>query len=194
VKPLTTEQRELAAQPRYLKLARMLAYRYARRCNQRAEDYVGPAMLGLVLAARAYDPARGVAFGTYAWERIVGSIRDHARQQIPRGYQRREKELAPLLVSLDEPMPRKLAQWKPRDLYEFVVSADEPVGWEVDSLDAVAGLVARLPPRQRKLLLLLYCGAGTCLLKAAGLALGFSESLACIEHGRALKTLRRKES
>ena len=64
-----------------------LAYRIASRLRSRweglmpREDAEGWAMLGLVKAANRYDPARGLAFSTYAGYRIAGEIRDAIRRE-----------------------------------------------------------------------------------------------------------------
>jgi RNA polymerase sigma factor FliA len=45
------------------------------------EDAIGYGIKGLIQAVDNYDPARGVAFGTYATVRIRGAIIDAAREQ-----------------------------------------------------------------------------------------------------------------
>ena len=45
------------------------------------DDAEGWAMLGLVKAARSYDPARGLAFSTYAAFRIRGELIDAIRRE-----------------------------------------------------------------------------------------------------------------
>lgn len=64
-------------------LAERLAMRFTGR-GQPAEDLVQVACVGLVTAARRYDPARGVQFATFAQATIVGELkkyfRDHAWQ------------------------------------------------------------------------------------------------------------------
>ena len=59
-------------------LAERLASRFAGR-GQPLDDLRQVAYLGLVLAARRFDPARGVAFSTYAHATIAGELKRHFR-------------------------------------------------------------------------------------------------------------------
>jgi RNA polymerase sigma-B factor len=59
---------------RHLPLARKLARRYARTPDI-LEDLVQVASLGLVKAVDRYDPARGIAFSSYAVPTILGEIK-----------------------------------------------------------------------------------------------------------------------
>src|SRR5438067_4731327 len=77
-----------------LPLARGLARRHAGG-SEPLEDLVQVGSLGLVAAARRYDPARGVPFAAYAAPTIDGELRRHLRDRsstvrVPR----RERALA----------------------------------------------------------------------------------------------------
>src|SRR5687767_14342845 len=79
------------------RLARRLAQRYARNADQR-EDLEQVAYLGLVKAARRYEPERGVAFTTYALPTILGELRRFCRDtrwavHVPRLLQERVQQL-----------------------------------------------------------------------------------------------------
>jgi RNA polymerase sigma-B factor len=79
------------------RLARRLAQRYARNAAQR-EDLEQVAYLGLVKAARRYEPERGVAFTTYALPTILGELRRFCRDtrwavHVPRVMQEHVQEL-----------------------------------------------------------------------------------------------------
>jgi RNA polymerase sigma-B factor len=79
------------------RLARRLAQRYARKADQR-EDLEQVAYLGLVKAARRFQPERGVAFTTYALPTILGELRRFCRDtrwavHVPRVMQERVQEL-----------------------------------------------------------------------------------------------------
>lgn len=63
------------------------------------DDARSDAYLGLLLAARRWDPARGVTFRTYAARTIEGTIRDHRRR---RTWRRQCSDRGRILVSLDE--------------------------------------------------------------------------------------------
>jgi RNA polymerase sigma factor (sigma-70 family) len=190
--PLTAEQRELAAQPLYLKLARQLAYRYARRCGQPADELLGPAYLGLVQAAGSYDPAREIKFPTHAQHRIRGSILDHLRAMRPAGYRRRWKN-APSILSLSAPTTAGSDSRSDLTVADLVLAGDLPVGWEVDSADAVAELVRFLHGSQRLVVrgyYLLATRGGGC--KTVGRIMGVSESRVSQVLADALGTLRRR--
>ena len=60
------------------RLARHLAQRYLRTGEQR-EDLEQVAYLGLVKAARRFDPDRGVAFTTFALPTVLGELRRFSR-------------------------------------------------------------------------------------------------------------------
>jgi RNA polymerase sigma-B factor len=60
-------------------LARRLAARYARGNRDLLEELEQVAAVGLVQAARRFDPARGTAFSTFAVPTIVGELRRHFR-------------------------------------------------------------------------------------------------------------------
>ena len=63
---------------RYLPLARTIARRYQ---SQRVptEDLVQVAAIGLMKAIDRYDPARGIAFSSYAVPTMVGEVQRHFR-------------------------------------------------------------------------------------------------------------------
>ena len=63
---------------RHRRLARHLARRYARTGEQR-EDLEQVACLGLVKAARRFDPDRGIAFTSFATPTILGELRRFCR-------------------------------------------------------------------------------------------------------------------
>lgn len=90
--PLTAEQSDLAAA--YAGFARHVARKLAPRATggvetpsggwgvtALADELESAAGLGLVDAARSYDPSRGVKFATFARMRIHGAIRDACRSE-----------------------------------------------------------------------------------------------------------------
>ena len=66
---------------RHLGLVRVAVARVASRVPPHVDrdDLVAAGHLGLVQAARAFDPARGVPFDRYAQLRITGAIQDELR-------------------------------------------------------------------------------------------------------------------
>lgn len=72
--PLTPDQQQLAADN--IRLVYLLVHRLQRRRpGLNFDDLVGAGMMGLVQAARCFDPARGVRFSTYACNCIKRHLR-----------------------------------------------------------------------------------------------------------------------
>jgi RNA polymerase sigma-B factor len=63
---------------RYLPLARYCANQYA-RANEPFDDLLQVASIGLIKALDRYEPARGVAFSSYALPTMSGELRRHFR-------------------------------------------------------------------------------------------------------------------
>ena len=82
-------QRQEELVRRFMPLARALAFRYRRACEQ-TDDLVQVASLGLVKALNGFDPDRGSSFTAYAAPTILGELRRHFRDRVwmlrlPRG-------------------------------------------------------------------------------------------------------------
>src|SRR3954454_25247791 len=65
---------------RFLPLARQLPRRY-QRAEEPLEDLVQVASLGLVKAIDRFDPARDIAFSSYAVPTILGELKRHFRDR-----------------------------------------------------------------------------------------------------------------
>ena len=83
------ERAQEAVLERHLPLVRALASRYAGR-GEPIDDLVQVGSIGLVLALKRFDTARGVPFKSFAIPTIVGEIRRHFRDRawalhVPRG-------------------------------------------------------------------------------------------------------------
>lgn len=81
----------------HLPLVRAVARRYAGH-GADLEDLVQVGSIGLIKASDRFDPARGVAFATFATPRIEGEIRHHLRDRasalrIPRDVQRLRRDV-----------------------------------------------------------------------------------------------------
>jgi len=87
---------------RFLPLARQLARRY-QRASEPLDDLMQVASLGLIKAIDRFDPAREIAFSSYAVPTILGEIKRHFRD-------------------------RTWAVRVPRDLQELTLRVDQAVG------------------------------------------------------------------
>ena len=93
------------------RLARRLAQRYVRHGESR-EDLEQVAYLGLVKAARRFDPDRGVAFTTFAMPTILGELRRFCRDtrwsaHVPRAMQERVQALRRVEDAQPGPRPER---------------------------------------------------------------------------------------
>lgn len=143
----------------HLPLVRTIARVLSRRLPPTVEldELISDGVLGLIDAARRYDPSRGVGFSAYAGHRIRGAILDglRARDPLPRRVRRaRKRAIAAAgcanaaggvqLLELDEAL---------------TVPEDEALGPEARAIEADLlrlawhGL-ATLPPRDRQVLTL----------------------------------------
>ncbi|HYM06049.1 MAG TPA: sigma-70 family RNA polymerase sigma factor [Terriglobales bacterium] len=79
--PLRTE----ALVIKHLPLVRTIAQRLYRGLPSQADldDLIGEGVLGLLDAARKFDPGKGAAFGSYARHRIQGAMTDSLRRLDP---------------------------------------------------------------------------------------------------------------
>ncbi|HVE99692.1 MAG TPA: sigma-70 family RNA polymerase sigma factor [Mycobacteriales bacterium] len=120
----------------HLSLARMLAGRLAGR-GESLEDLEQVARLGLVRAARRFDPGRGTPFAAYATVTIVGELKHHFRDhrwamRVPR----RAQELYLRLRTEREALTHELGRAPTiAELAQRTESTDEQV---VEALDAAA--------------------------------------------------------
>ncbi len=81
------------------------------------DDLLGWGMLGLIAAADAWDPSRGLKFSTFAYPRIKGSILDELRRNdfLPRGRREKLRELENVVRDLEQenglpPTPEEIAK------------------------------------------------------------------------------------
>lgn len=120
----------------HLSLVRTLAYRFA-RMGEPLEDLLQVAAVGLVAAARRFNPDRGVPFVAYATPTIEGELRRHLRDRsstvrVPR----REQELAGVLRR--EAARSAQQRRRPATLAEIAAAAGVPVARAAAALGAAA--------------------------------------------------------
>lgn len=201
---------------KHLPLARALARRYAGR-GEALDDLVQVGSVGLVAAARRFEPARGVPFAAYAAATVEGELRRHLRDRVSTiRVPRREQERAAAVRRAAQAAAQRLG--REASLRETAAAA----GVTVDeaqaalaqpastvSLSVLAGqasaaadhelaacedrellreLLAPLPPRERELVRLRFGGD----LPQAEIAqrLGISQSQASRLLAAALEKLR----
>jgi RNA polymerase sigma factor (sigma-70 family) len=131
---LTDEQRGLAS--RYLPMAESLAKAYRTRQRIEREELRSAAYMALVQAARNFDPARNVNFATFARHRIRGALRDYQRRAMSETWRNETKF-------------RAVVQCFGRESERYGrmhgLSAEKPVGAEIESIEDVESWLARLP-------------------------------------------------
>jgi RNA polymerase sigma factor for flagellar operon FliA len=91
-----------------------LVHHYAHEARKYAppdvelDDLISAGTVGLIQALESYDPARGVAFSSFAVPRIRGAILDELRSRswMPRGVKARARELARAEARLQQQLGR----------------------------------------------------------------------------------------
>ena len=180
------------------------------------DDVRGAAELGLVEAASAFDPARGVQFKTFAYYRIRGAIYDNLRKMgwLPRDlYKKVKAESAAdeyMKDALDTPPQPVTADAAWQELADitttvatcFVLSLEsmtgeieDPAAGSVEEQVAdreqrglVREAVRQLPDKNRQIMESYYFQEKT--LDQIGAELGLSKSWVCRMHAKSLDLLR----
>ena len=144
---LSDDQSGLAA--RYMPMADKLARNFTSRQHPEREELRSTAYMALVEAAKAFDPMRNVSFATFARHRIRGALRDYMRYLLSENW-RGDEAMRPTFYSLG-PHPEHAGRvlWIPEP---------EPIGTEIDSIDAVEAWLRRLPPKHALACRLIYLG------------------------------------
>jgi RNA polymerase sigma factor (sigma-70 family) len=139
-------------------LVKAIAERYRRRSNGRADfdDLYQAGMLGLIHAARRFEPARGLKFSTYASYCIKGYVVKELKQavdviRIPDGVRGEERARLRELLS-----PKHL----PRDPRAAFLDAPGDVedrlavrrGEQAEARERVEALLRHVDPRQREVI------------------------------------------
>ncbi|MDY6941624.1 MAG: RNA polymerase sigma factor FliA [Pseudomonadota bacterium] len=106
------------------------------------EDLIQSGMIGLLEAARNYDPEQGASFETYAGIRIRGAMLDETRKSdwAPRSVHRKAREVAEAIRKLEhetgrEVMPIEVADAMGISVDEYYKIVNDAAGCRVLSLD-----------------------------------------------------------
>jgi RNA polymerase sigma-B factor len=133
---------------RFLPLARSIAKRY-RKAEEPFDDLLQVASLGLLKAVDRFDPARGIAFSSFAVPTIVGELRRHFRDRCwsvrpPRELQERALEVDKYRTELTtrlgrSPSVRELGRALELDDEQVLEALQAQQGMRAASLDAPRG-------------------------------------------------------
>ena len=156
--PLTAEQQLLVESA--IAQAEHIAHKRAMAYPSLAEDFESAAMLGLVYAARLFDPSRGVKFSSYVTTGIEGAITDWQRDQGLKGF-KRDMRNAPVAVF---GITDEFDAW----------SGEEDHAEATDGIDGLVAMTAGLPKVERRAVQLHFASGWT--FARIGRALGLSES------------------
>jgi RNA polymerase sigma factor FliA len=180
-------------------------------------DIFGAAELGLVEAARAFDPSRGVLFKTFAYYRIRGAVYDCLRKMAwfsKAQYQQYRFERAANEYLADY-SSEAVPQGTPEEEYEelqniagsvvscYMLSLDqlqqevsnlESPGAEegcrrVDEQKVVGKALSQLPEKNRQVMEMYYMQDMS--MDEIGEKLGLSKSWVCRIHSKSLETMRK---
>ncbi|MFP4271965.1 MAG: RNA polymerase sigma factor FliA [Halothiobacillaceae bacterium] len=112
---------------RHADLVKRIAFHLVNRlpASVQAEDLVQAGMIGLLEAARQYDPAQGASFETYAGIRIRGAMLDEVRRNdwAPRSVHRRHREVAQAIRAVEAETGREARDQEVADHLD--ISLDE---------------------------------------------------------------------
>lgn len=129
---------------RYLGLVHHVARQVAARVRDVVEvdDLVSAGTLGLVQALESFDLSRGLAFSTFAIQRIRGSILDELRSRdwVPRSVRAKGRQLATIIAQLEgrlgrSPEPQEVAGALSLDMETYWRWREEVDGAVLVSLD-----------------------------------------------------------
>lgn len=107
-----------------------------------AEDLIQAGMIGLLEAARHYDPSQGASFETYAGIRVRGAMLDEIRRSdwTPRSVHRKSREAAEMLRELEQSYGRdardsEVAEHMGLDLRSYHLILTESTASHIFSID-----------------------------------------------------------
>lgn len=160
------------------------------------EDLLAWGILGLVQAARRYEPETGATFGAYAARRVRGQVLDALRERDP--LTRTARKAFRLAREQDPELPAPIVEIS---LDAYLDTGRDPTGTDATAGAAVSCRAARdrrwegvamalrsLSKVERSVLVLSYVRGLT--LREIGARVGLSESGVCRLRARALRRVR----
>ena len=116
------------------------------------DELIQVGMVGLIEAARSFDPTKGYEFEHYALSRVRGAILDEVRRQsfLPRSavaFNKTENEAVHALGAElgRSPTQAELAQYMGKDIEEFQRERGQAKRFETYSMEVVNDEVMRMP-------------------------------------------------
>ena len=166
----------------HLPMLRAIAIEMARRYPRHAfDDLLGAGAVGLCLAARRFDRARGVTFAGFAWPRVKGAMLDWMRIEGPytRGQVARARTASPeaVMVGLDA-----IAELPGQEL-----PADDQLS-DAQALARARARISAMDARTRRLMDLIYVEGLDG--KAAGDIIGITKPWVCQLRQRAIREIQ----
>ncbi|MQA26226.1 MAG: SigB/SigF/SigG family RNA polymerase sigma factor [Micromonosporaceae bacterium] len=145
-----------------LPLAEHLAGRFRNR-GEPHDDLCQVAAIGLIKAVDGYDPARGVAFSSYAIPTIVGEIKRHYRDKgwsvrVPRALQELKLDITKAVSELTQKLQRSPTV---TDIARRLGRSEEDVLTGLDAANAYSAMSLNAPASEQQ-------GSGTAVVDLLG--------------------------
>lgn len=174
----------------HLDLVRRIARKFHQRCSavRDLEDIEGDGFVGLIDAARRFDPGRRVKFNTYASQRIRGAMMDGLRDSDEVSRSQRRAGNQTRIISHCEMRPIEKDSGESIDPLSRLLSREPDPSGRSMICDQVRILLRPLP-RPQRMLVTLHILHGLSL-RQCGRVLGYSESWCSVEFRRSMDRLR----
>lgn len=167
----------------HLPIARQISARLKRRYSWvNMEDLYSYSLLGLTMAANAYDPTRGVPFANFASQKAMfWAIDEMRKDQI---LKRRGAKATPRFVSMNDTNPDS-----DQGTFEIADGAAGEAKEKLEAKDLCSALLGQLRMQDRELLIMYYGQQLT--FKEIAKVFSISESSVCLRHKALIRKLRK---
>ncbi len=167
----------------HLPIARQISARLKRRYSWvNMEDLYSYSLLGLTMAANAYDPTRGVPFANFASQKAMFWAIDEMRKDSI--LKRRGAKAGPRFVSMNDTSPDNDQQ-----SFEIPDLHSEDAKDKLEARDLCTTLLGQLRTQDRELLVMYYGQQLT--FKEIARVFDISESSVCLRHKALIRKLRK---